>query len=321
MPEIFNDMNKCGVISKTKWFNNDEYKLKTEESMNSIFGKNDSKKIVESGCEVNVSNELPSVRENKLKDEDKPKINGQIEDFRQSFTVGDCWLLASIKSLSQYEDGKKIIKNMILQDDDGNVTVKLAGGKEGLREMYISADELKNTHGLSMLDDDVKAIEMAVRRYRKLYLIEKLKDEDVDLDSFSRTIPVGDGGNPVEALALITGKSPYEITPFYENKRNLEKGKMYDLDKIKETFATAKDRPTVLSLAYDRVYDFVTKVSVGTKDLNVNHAYSVVGVRDNMLQLRDPHRTATLIEVSLEDFAKLVSMDDNLTAYMEYVDL
>lgn len=314
------DAKACHVIRHSNWFFQNEYESKTaEQKEGSIFDGQNAHKPQEIGCEVTITNELP-MQVCKKKPKDAPEVNRHIEDFRQGLGTGTCWILASLKSLAMSEGGDKIIKNMINQDKCGNVIIKFPGARESLKEINLSKDEINNTYSLASLDADAKVIEMGIRKYRKLALMEDLKKENADYDKIKYDLVQGDGGNPVEALELMTGKIAHETTPFYETATYLGKGEMYDVETVKKNFADVHTKPTVLSITNPAVLGDRLTVKVGGVDLNYNHAYSVLGVKDDKLQIRNPHRTATEIEIPIKDFIEFIKNDDNVKAHIAQID-
>lgn len=91
------------------------------------------------------------------------QANGKIdEEFNQGNYILDCWLIAAVKSLSINTKGQEMLDNIMSIDDKGNVTVKLKGVG---REYTISKEELEGANELAQGDLDVRAIEIATRRY------------------------------------------------------------------------------------------------------------------------------------------------------------
>ena len=89
--------------------------------------------------------------------------NGKIDsEFNQGNYLGDCWLIATIKSLSLNPKGREMLDDLISIDDDGNVTVQLKGVD---KEYSISKEELKGAKELAQGDFDVRAFEISVNRY------------------------------------------------------------------------------------------------------------------------------------------------------------
>ena len=89
--------------------------------------------------------------------------NGKIdEEFKQGDYLGDCWLIATVKSLSVNPKGQKMLDDIMSIDKNGNVTVRLKGvGKK----YTISKEELEGANELAQGDLDIRAIEIAIRRY------------------------------------------------------------------------------------------------------------------------------------------------------------
>ena len=88
--------------------------------------------------------------------------NGKIDkDFKQGHT-GDCWLLASIKAIANTEKGQQYLNDIVTTNKDGSVTVELKGPE---KKYTISPGELIMSTQLSSGDMDVRAIEIAVKKY------------------------------------------------------------------------------------------------------------------------------------------------------------
>ena len=89
--------------------------------------------------------------------------NGKIDsEFNQGKNVQDCWLISAIKSLSINSKGEKMLEDILSVDNNGNVTVQLKGVD---KEYTISKEELEGANELAQGDLDVRAIEIAIRRY------------------------------------------------------------------------------------------------------------------------------------------------------------
>ena len=91
------------------------------------------------------------------------QANGKIDaKFNQGEYLLDCWLISAVKSLSVNPKGQKMLKDILSADKNGNVTVRLKGvGKK----YTISKEELEGSNELAQGDLDVRAIEIAIRRY------------------------------------------------------------------------------------------------------------------------------------------------------------
>ena len=109
-------------------------------------------------------------------------INSEIDERVTQAGTGDCYLLATLNSLQETENGKQIIKDSIIDNKDGSYTVKL----NGVNMSYTFSTEdiedaekklIDGTLGggavvgsgsdrYSNGDDDAMLIEMAVEKFR-----------------------------------------------------------------------------------------------------------------------------------------------------------
>lgn len=96
-------------------------------------------------------------------------INGEIENSEQG-ELGDCFFLAQINALANTEFGKTMIKNSIVDNNNGTFTVKLKGANE---EYTISKQEILYAKTLksdgestySKGDDDMVLLELAFEQH------------------------------------------------------------------------------------------------------------------------------------------------------------
>ena len=96
------------------------------------------------------------------------EINGKIDEPVIQGSVGDCWLLSGINSLNSTEIGKQIIRNAIIPNEDGTITVNFAGLD---KQITLTADEIKendtdlNFHdNYANGDNDALVLEMAMQK-------------------------------------------------------------------------------------------------------------------------------------------------------------
>lgn len=108
------------------------------------------------------------------------RINGQFDERVQQQGTGDCYLLATLKSLSELSQGQEIIRNTITTNSDGSFTVSFPGIERSYTftaEDIDAADSatIGSTDGsivgsgmgrYSEGDDDVLLIEMAYEKFR-----------------------------------------------------------------------------------------------------------------------------------------------------------
>lgn len=102
-------------------------------------------------------------KQTKWKENTVYPANGKIDaKFNQGDYLSDCWLIAAVKSLSANQKGQEMLDDIMSIDKKGNVTVKL---KRVHREYTISKEELEGANELAQGDLDMRAIEIAIRRY------------------------------------------------------------------------------------------------------------------------------------------------------------
>ena len=263
-------------------------------------------------CKFVLEEDLPI--ENKICAKKPPlasKIDGKINNFKQG-NKGDCWLLSSIKALSQIPKGAEIIKNSISQDSCGNVTVTLNGAKdEGGNPIKItmSPDELYwSGFSLSTGDDDVVAIERAVDKYRRQELLNVLNDKNLsneDKENFVKDFD--DGSNPQKALHLLTGKKTVELDPFLHYDRFSQnyffvpkENRDAQIKSAKELLGDVKTIPTTMVfLSYDE--NEQESFKLGKTKLYHNHAYTVTSIEGDYVYLQNPHNTKKTIKVNMKN--------------------
>lgn len=97
--------------------------------------------------------------------------DGKIGNFKQGST-GNCWLLGTIKAISETPNGKDFFEEIITQNSDGSVNVKLKGTGSSYRftqqDLYDRLFNEKATK-LSEGDVDVRLLEMAIEKELKGY--------------------------------------------------------------------------------------------------------------------------------------------------------
>ncbi len=139
-------------------------------------------------------------------------INGIIDAFAQGQT-GDCWLLSSLESLSNSEEGRKLLQNAIQINDDGTYTVKFDGADWAINITDTDLRAARNSGQYSNGDDDVLLMEVAMQNY-----LTQVRDGQVQINSADINATAAEGGiNPLNSgrstnlTELLTGKTNWSI--------------------------------------------------------------------------------------------------------------
>lgn len=211
----------------------------------------------------------------------KYESDGIIGDTRQSDTLGDCWVLCGVNALRTSEEGQKIIKDSIQQNDDGSVTVNLKGVN---RTYTYSAEEIAAKEysdpkkSYSKGDADMNILEMAIGDFRR----EKIANGTAKANSRDLNITVGPeatetdpltGGQADEAIYYLTGlNSVYGSSNDTQETKKELLAKYLDADK-------SSMAATISFLGKDESVD---------KDIITGHGYSLVGADDKYVYVENP---------------------------------
>ena len=212
--------------------------------------------------------------------------NGKIDDEFKQGVVGDCWLIATIKSLSLNPKRLEMINELISTDEEGNATVQLKGVD---REYIISKEALEGSNEFAQGDLDVRAIEIAVYRY--LHEIE-------DHTTLFKRIKSFLNGSPVEPWNNFYNGMMFLCTPhciLFDDKEfdGDEKTDEKTIEKIKTDIYS--------SVAYS-----TNKYEI--KGFLKNHVYAAIGADDNYVYLSNPHYPDSTLIMSHDDFLKFFNI-------------
>ncbi len=208
------------------------------------------------------------------------KPNGQIDkDFMQN-SIGDCWLLAAIRAISQTPKGKEILNKSLKFDDKGNIIVNLKGPN---KSYIITQEELEGLNEFSSGDADVRAFEIAIGRYfsdkRGINPLNNL-----------------DGNNPAIAYEILTGKGGLNIIKFYSSVfKPITDAQIDDFNKPNHIAVASANKD--LNIFDNKVY----KSKEGFK-LQEHHAYTIKGSDKDNVYLINPWDTSKITTVSRETF-------------------
>ena len=215
------------------------------------------------------------------------EANGKIDgDFKQN-AVGDCWLLAGLKSIANNPEALEMLnQNIKYNDKDGSVSVTL----KGVNKTYtVSKEELYGSNELAKGDLDVRAIEIAVNRHFQ----EEYHNNSKSLCENPHKKADITGNNAVEAYKLLLGADGYEI----------------DIDKNNpDSFINnfVKNDRFLITVSNDSgERKKITGADGKMREIYSNHAYSVVGSDDENVYVVNPHDSSVKIALSKKQFGEL----------------
>lgn len=237
-------------------------------------------------------------------------INGEIEASKQGL-LNDCGTLSGINSLSFTEEGKRVIKNAISLDDKGNVVVYFKGVD---KKYTITPEEMKNSNA-SFGDDDVKALEIAVRKFRTDVLNSNIEiDEKLPDCAYSTgraSFPKegenfnGDpleGGDGRQIMFLLTGKEPEMFSSRILNKAAYtDKGKEYKKDFENYIKDFEKHPEKYAATASFKYYE-------NENNIVAMHEYAIKKIDKDNIILVNPWFSSEETVISREEFDKYFDM-------------
>ena len=234
-------------------------------------------------------------------------INGQIDEtVSQSSLTGDCWLIASVKSLANNETGREIIKNSITVNDDNTVTVSF----KGIGVSYtISEEEIEqydtdaNTYdAYSNGDNDMLVLELATEKLWKdiEYGKVKLDTKDENLIYTGEGYGIQDGGLPSQMIYYLTGVESDEY--YNDDLSSLNKNSVF------KALDSALNSNSIVNIGIYNNTHSCTLLDGSTFTLDVGsggHALAVTKVSETTVTFVNPWDTSIEYNASWEEFASL----------------
>ncbi len=217
---------------------------------------------------------------------------------------GDCWLLATLNSLSYTDSGKDLIKNAITKNDDGTYSIEFKGVNTSIKITQEELTAAKQSGNYAKGDDDVTLFELGFES-----VIDKIQKGEIEIPGNhpGLSIKPGDttaplaGGNLEDAIFLLTGK---DVKSEFKNAD----GSTENFDKI---LSSLKDNPGKYAATIGFTggeNGFVLKDINGneicTLDAGTNHAFSIKSVDEDGVTIVNPWDSSKEYKISLADARK-----------------
>lgn len=249
------------------------------------------------------------VRKGAPREDTLKPANGQIDaDFRQGNT-GDCWLLASIKSIASSPKGLKILNDSIKVNKDGSIDVTLKGpGKT----YHITRAELYGNTQLSTGDADVRALEIAVEKFFEEERGSSDTGDRLDINGnweyIAYEILTGQGGwdhwypEGSRADRWFNDGGVHLHNPTDEEISNVNKPNVITTVSVSSNSVSNKH---LVRQGDHTLSDFTCQTVKGNiVQLFADHAYSVIRTSGNNVYLVNPHNTSDEIIMTISQFQK-----------------
>ena len=222
--------------------------------------------------------------------------NGKIDKYSYQNKIGDCWLLATLDSLSELKCGQEYLKQIIENNEQNQqVKIKLNGGKT----IYtVSYEEIRKAYHYSIGDADMKALEIAFEKYFEEYKPNGLDSIDGGWQQYSYQIL---SGNEPKDTVIQNGAAGIVIDgEFIEiNKKNRDKLKHIPINVSKIT-------PDLMSQIKE-VQNF-SSLTVSSRDAHElsSHAYYITNIsKEGFITVKEPNTPNLARTYTAEMFLKI----------------
>ena len=229
--------------------------------------------------------------------------NGELDE-RVYQVAGDCWLIASLLSITDPKrnpNGRKYIKSLIKHDEQNHtVTVEL---KEIGRTYTFSESEVLSSNHLSTGDDDLRIIEIAYDKYRRDMAYEKnpeLSYANVDIE----------GGRFSEVVNVLYGN----------------KGQEYNAENLDIAIFNKENMANCFYFTQNGNYETTSIMAItgngDTLALYDTHEYNIVRCDEKFVYFTNPHNTnpddiknnnlendSTILKLPIQEFLALKNLN------------
>lgn len=248
-----------------------------------------------------LNNDIKKLQYNQQHLDDIPAAIADSTDFSQGH-MGDCWFLSSIRALTYTKYGLNIIKQSVIRENNGNVTVKLRGINKSFTFTPKDIQEYTNLYPFSTGNDDVKMLEMAVLR-------ELNHSNHPSLDVLNLTNGFRDSNNPGDPSQIATKDGSFLIEGFKlltgEDNDNIYLRKSGDKshDELNEQMKHQLNNQLALMQKYPNRYAATVHFE-GSDELVNHHGYCIKRVDKDCIIVVNTWDTSNEIKISKEHLMK-----------------
>lgn len=252
--------------------------------------------------------------------------DGKIGDFSQG-RIGDCYFLASLKSISGSDIGAEILKNNIKKTSNNSFKITLPGALLVKRDYatknkkcYITGeytitkaeiDKARKSKRYSKGDLDVLLYELAFEKYRKEVIkTNAINNQRSEYGQAGQYVGGGSlqdplkGGYGNDAIFILTGKKSnnYRISP--ENIESISSSSIKGIDII-ESELTRKGAENLLNKAEKDPNRYAITFSLKLDDGRGKHGYhevSLVKVEGDKIYFSNPWKSNKIFSITKDEF-------------------
>lgn len=213
-----------------------------------------------------------------------------IEDTEQG-KVADCWLLSTVNSLNNTEEGKDLIRNMF-EYKDGESIVHLYSGDYTITEDELKIGKVRHSKG----DDDMLLIELAVEKALADYnagiltLPEAVITPQLGGDGTFSTLNLG--SQDAAMYILLGGTATY--SPIKDNDE--------EFNSVLAKFAERGNKDFILTASIESGDKTAINEEGEEIELKGHHAYSILNVKDGYITVVNPEDSSKPYCITLDSF-------------------
>ena len=240
-------------------------------------------------------------------------INKSIGGSEQG-NIGDCWLLASLNSLSYTEKGRQILDDAISANEDGTYTIRFQGVDTAVTITNDELCDIKVRGQYSKGDDDVLLMEVATEKVMDLIKCNLIKAPSFLKETASNDTTSITGGHLNDIMYLLTGKS--STFAYNAETDDLDKNLtsiIWDLLDFLDPYEVTTDLNSVYSLIENNPNEYAATMSLRIETQTENgseygyHAFSIKSVVGDSVTIVNPWDSTKELTFKKEELKNCLS--------------